>query len=396
MTRVHAPRPASAALLVTAIVLFALNLRGPIVAVTPVLDVIGADLRASAATVALLVSLPVLCFGVLTPPASWLLGRFGLGRGVLIALGVLLAGTVLRSADGLVAALAGTVLIGGAITVGNVAVPVVIGRDLPERANGVLALYTSSLNVGSMITLSFTAPIASVVDWRLALLTWAVLVLLSAVVWWAATRGRPDTPPVPQPAEGGGEWWRRPLVWGLSVAFAGQAFAYYGLTGWLPLILRDLTGMGPEVSGVASSTFQIAAVVGAVGVPLLLRRGGATVAIGCVVAAWLVLLGGLLVAPGGWAVWCAVGGAAQGGGLTAIFALVVRGAREETENRRMSATVQGVGYPVAAAGPSVLGAVHDATGTWTVPLLVALGSIAVLAVAGTTAALGVRSTAPAR
>lgn len=387
----HAPRPVPAALLVAAIVLFALNLRGPIVAVTPVLDVIGADLRVSAATVALLVSLPVLCFGVLTPPASWLLARAGLTRGVLVALAVLLAGTVLRSADGLVAALAGTVLIGAAITVGNVAVPVVIGRDLPERANGVLALYTSSLNVGSMITLSFTAPIASAVDWRFALLTWSVLVLLSAVVWWLAFRGRPDTPPAPPPERGGHEWWRRPLVWGLSVAFAGQAFAYYALTGWLPLMLRDLTGMSPEASGVASSTFQIAAIVGAFGVPLLLRRGGAVVAVGCVVAAWVVLLAGLLTAPGGWLVWCAVGGVAQGGGLTAIFALIVRGARDETENRHMSATVQGVGYTVAAAGPTVLGAVHDATGGWTVPLLVVSASIAVLAVAGTTAALGVRT-----
>ncbi|TCK22907.1 CynX/NimT family MFS transporter [Pseudonocardia endophytica] len=390
----HAPRPASAALLITAIVLFALNLRGPIVAVTPVLDVVGADLRASAATVALLVSLPVLCFGVLSPPASWLLARAGLRRGVLIGLGVLLAGTVLRSADGLVAALAGTLLIGGAITVGNVAVPVVIGRDLPERANGVLAMYTSSLNVGSMITLSFTAPIASVVDWRLALLTWCVLVLVSAAVWWWAMRNRPDLPPAPATDTGGDEWWRRPLVWALSVAFAGQAFAYYGITGWLPLILRDLAGLGAEASGVASSPFQIAAIAGAFGVPLLLRRGSAAVAVGCVVAAWVVLVAGLLFAPGGWAVWCAVGGVAQGGGLTLIFALVVRGARDETENRRMSATVQGVGYTIAAAGPTVLGAVHDRTAGWTVPLLVALGSIAVLAMAGTAAALGVR--APAR
>jgi CP family cyanate transporter-like MFS transporter len=381
---------------VAAICLFALNLRGPIVAVTPVLDVIGADLQVSAATVALLVSLPVLCFGVLTPPASWLLARFGLGRGVLIALAVLFAGTVLRSSDGLVTALAGTVLIGGAITVGNVAVPVVIGRDLPDRANGVLAVYTSSLNIGSMITLSLTAPLAAVVDWRLALLTWCGLILLSAVVWWAAMRGRPDVPPTPVPEAGGSEWWRRPLVWGLSVAFAGQAFAYYGLTGWLPLILRDLTGMGAEVSGVASSTFQIAAIGGAVGIPLLLRHGGAPVAVGCVVAAWLVLLGGLGFAPGGWAVWCAVGGVAQGGGLTVIFALVVLGARDEIENRRMSATVQGVGYTVAAAGPAVLGAVHEASGDWTVPLLVVLASIAVLAVAGTAAALGIRTAGAGR
>lgn len=410
MRHVHLPsgspsasaRRVSTALLVVAIVLLALNLRGPIVAVTPVLDVIGADLRVSAATVALLVSLPVLCFGVLTPPASYLLGRVGVVRGVAVALAVLLAGILLRSVDGLVAALAGTVLIGAAITVGNIAVPVVIGRDLPQGANLALGLYTSALNVGSMITLSFTAPLSTGLGWRAALAVWAGLVLLSAASWWLATR-RPlrastataagtDRPGTAGP--GPALWWRRPLLWTLSVAFAGQAFAYYGVTAWLPLMLHDLTGMAPVAAGAASSIFQIAAISGAVGVPLLLRFGGPLPTVLAVVGAWLVLVLGLLLAPPLWPVWCALGGAAQGGGLTAIFAMIVRGARDVTENRRMSATVQGIGYLVAAAGPSVLGAVYEGTGGWTVPLLVVLGSIGVLAAAGAAAATGVRRAAP--
>lgn len=447
LNRRPAPAPAPAALLVVAIVLLALNLRGPIVAVTPVLDVIGADLQASAATVALLVSLPVLCFGVLTPPASYLLARAGVVRGVLVALAVLLAGIALRSAGGLGAALAGTVLIGAAITVGNVAVPVVIGRDLPRRANVVLGLYTSALNAGSMITLSLTAPLDHVLGWRAALLVWGGLVVLSALAWWAATRGRPGTASatapgepataagpggpksgaadpdgadpdgaapagaapggpdrggagpggtVPAPRDGAAtaDWWRRPLLWGLSIAFAGNAFAYYALTAWLPLMLHDLLGMDPAAAGAASSIFQIAAIAGAVGVPLLLRYGGPVPALAAVVGAWIVLVLGLLLAPGGWPVWCALGGGAQGGGITAIFAMVVRGARDLTENRRMSATVQGVGYLAAATGPSVLGALHEGSASWDVPLLVVLGSIVVLAVAGISAAAGVRRASP--
>ena len=78
----------------------------------------------------------MLCFALATPAASALLARAGLGRGVAVSLVVLLAGIVLRSLDGLPCALAGTVLIGVAITVGNVAVPVVIARDLPHRAGG--------------------------------------------------------------------------------------------------------------------------------------------------------------------------------------------------------------------------------------------------------------------
>ena len=93
-----------------------------------------------------------------------------------ISLIVLMVGIVVRSLDGLPAALTGTVLIGLAITVANVAVPVVIGRDLPRMSAAVLGIYTAALNVGSMITLSFTVPIADVAGWRTALLAWGALV----------------------------------------------------------------------------------------------------------------------------------------------------------------------------------------------------------------------------
>jgi CP family cyanate transporter-like MFS transporter len=43
---------------------------------------------------------------------------------------------------------------------------------------------------------------------------------------------------------------------------------------------------------------------------------------------------------------------------------------------------QSVGYTVAAAGPFTVGALHDLTGTWTVPLLVLLALFAPQAAVG--------------
>ena len=385
-TTVPARVGAAPGLLVAAILLLALNMRGPIVAVSPVTEMIRADLGVDGGTVGLLTSLPVLCFGLATPFASALLGRLGLSRGVLVALAVLLAGIVVRSLGGLTAALAGTVLIGAGITVANVAVPVVIGRELAVRAGAVLGAYTAALNIGSMLTLSLTVPIADASGWQFALAVWGVLVVVAAVIWWWATR-----PLVHRPAEvasgdrvdRGSRWWRRPVVWGLTIAFSGQAFAYYGMTAWLPVMLTDRLGMTASQAGVSASIFQIAAIAGAVGVPILLRWcAGPRIAVAAVCAAWVVLPLGLLFAPAWWSVWCAFGGAAQGGGITVIFALIVRKARDAAENRRMSALVQGGGYTVAATGPFVIGAVHEASGEWTAPLVVVLASIVVLCIAG--------------
>jgi MFS transporter, CP family, cyanate transporter len=411
-------RAVPAAAVVAAILLLGLNLRGPIIAVSPVLDTIAADLRIGEAAAGLLTSLPVLCFGVLTPLASVLLARAGLGRGVLISLVVLLVGIAVRSADGLPGALAGTLLIGAAITVGNIAVPVVIGRDLPRHSGAVLGAYTASLNVGSMITLALTVPLADALGWRWALVTWGGLVLVAAAVWWFAVRDPaaraprdtprdapqdapgPDAPQADQPPDDGSRgdgpvWWRRPVVWGLTAAFAGQAFSYYGVTAWLPLLLRDELGMAAAGAGTSASVFQVAALVGAFGVPMLLRvLPGPRAVVIVVTAAWATLPLGLLLAPQLWPVWCGIGGAAQGGGLVVIFALIVRRSRDLVENRRMSALVQGGAYVVAAAGPTVVGAVHAATEGWTAPLLVVLSAIALFGVAATASAgAGARRTA---
>jgi len=378
-----------AALLVTAILLLALNLRGPLVAVTAVVDPIRADLGIDAATVGLFTSLPVLCFGLATPLASALLARAGLGRGVLIAMVVLLAGIVVRSLEGLPTAIAGTVLLGLAITTGNVAVPVVIGRDLRRHAGAVLGAYTAALNVGSMLTLSLTVPIAGAIGWRAALASWGVLVVASAAVWWWATR-RPepgtapaeDAPAATTPAAS----WRRPVAWILTAAFAGQAFAYYGVTAWLPQLLRDELAMPPATAAAGASVFQIAALGGAFGVPVLLRYTRPLTSVLVVCAAWTTIPLGLVLAPQMWTAWCVVGGFAQGGGLVVIFSLIVRVARDGAESRRYSALVQGGGYTVAAAGPPVIGAVHAATGGWTAPLMVVLAAVVLLAVAGGAAA----------
>lgn len=401
LTRPAPPRRRTlpAAVVVVAILLLALCLRGPIIAVSPVVDRIRADLGVGLTTAGLLTSLPVLCFGVVTPLASALLARAGLGRGVTISLAVLLAGIGLRSLDGLPAALAGTVLIGAAITVGNIAVPVVIGRDLHRHAGSVLGAYTAALNVGSMLALALTVPLADRLGWRAALVVvWGALVLVAAGVWaWAVRRRGADGPaadaaPAPDATAAGvgrPAWWRRRVVWTLSAAFSGQTFAFYGITAWLPLLLRDELGMPADRAGTSASIFQITALVGAFGVPVLLRvLPGPRGALLAVVAGWAALPVGLLLAPQLWAVWCAVGGVAQGGGLVVVFALVVRAARDATENRRLSAAVQGFGYVVGASGPLLVGAVHAVAGGWAVPLLVVLGAIAVLGVAGWVSAAG--------
>lgn len=367
----------------------ALNLRGPLAALPSVSRALQGDLAVTAGAVGLLTGIPVLCFGLSAPLASLLIARSGLHGAVLVALAGVAAGTVLRSAGGYPAALAGTVVLGLAITVGNIALPVVIGEDFPTAVALVTALYTAALNIGSTLTSVVTPVVATQVGWRAALASWGVLAAVAVAAWLASARARAAHPPAPAAAVAGAARtgppvWRRVGTWGLAAAFAGQAFGYFGTTAWLPsLLLDELDGLDLATAGASASIFQVTAVAGALCVPLLLRTTGRPrLVLWLVCAAWATLPVGLLAAPSLWWLWCALAGAAQGGGITVVFVAITTRSAGADEGRQTSALVQGAGYAVAALGPSAVGAAHDATGAWQVPLLVIAASIGVLLVAG--------------
>ncbi len=82
-------------------------------------------------------------------------------------------------------------VIGAAVTIGNVVIPVIIRRDVPAARVGVVtAAYVATLNAGSLITSLLTAPLASLVGWPGALLTWSLLTVGGIVMWGAHLRRR--------------------------------------------------------------------------------------------------------------------------------------------------------------------------------------------------------------
>lgn len=391
-----------------AIVLVALNLRGPIVAPAPVIGDLRADLGLTATIAGLLTTIPVLCFSLATPFASWVIAKADPERALSLSLVIVFAGTLVRSLPSSAALLVGTAVIGIGITIGNVVIPVVIRRDTsPERVGLVTGVYTSALNVGSMITSLGTAPIAAAWGWPVAIAIWALFAVVAAAAWTYAVGARaawrrpvvtepvPTTGPIdlvldtdserkattPTPAPV-----KRLITWGLTLAFGGQAFSYYALTAWIPTLLHDEIGFSKASSGASSSVFQILAVVGALGVPVLASRWRPRAIIALVAFLWLAMPLGLLFAPELWLLWSVLGGAAQGGGITVIFIIVVRIVSSDDDARRMSAFVQGGGYLLGSAGPLVAGALHGATGDWTTPLLVVLGAVLTLGIAGTVSA----------
>ncbi|PPG12961.1 MFS transporter [Rathayibacter sp. AY1E8] len=381
-------------LLVVAVALVALVLRGPIVAVAPIIDAVREDLALSAGQAGILTSIPVLCFALATTLALLVIRRAGPDAAVTVTVIGVALGTIVRSIGDVGPAVAGTILIGVSITIGNVVLPVVIRRDVaPERVDLTTGVYTAALNIGSTITSLGTAPLALALGWRGALLVWLALNALALGGWLVAVGPRAALRPTPRPtradrapAAPAPRIFRSATVLALALCFSSQAFSYYGVTAWLPSLLVDRNGFSIATAGASASVFQLAAVAGALGVPLLVRRLGPLGSIVLVGLLWCTVPAGLLLAPQLWALWCVLGGAAQGGGFTVVFVLVVRLSRSDAHASRLSATVQGIGYAVAATAPTVIGFAHDASGGWEAPLLTVLAATCSFLLFGTLAA----------
>ncbi|GAB3618227.1 MFS transporter [Okibacterium endophyticum] len=379
------------ALVLGGIVLLALNMRTPIVAVSAVLDRVVADLSLSAATAGLLTAIPVLAFSVATPFLAMGLRRVGPDAAVLVTLIGITAGTVLRSSGGAFSLLAGTIVIGVSIALGNILVPVLIRRNFPvQRRAGLTGLYTAALNLGSVLSLVATVPVADALGWGASLNVWIGFALLAAIVWVVAVGWRRALRPRPisdaiitatgslrVPLGSVPAQTRRRIVM-LSIAFAAQSFSYYGLTAWLPQILGALTGADSTTAAAGSAPFQVFAVVSALTVGPLSQRLRYVSIVGGLALCWLMVPLGLLLAPDLWPVWISFGGLGQGGVFTLVLIVLVQVGRSDEEVGRFSAIVQGTGYAVAATGPTAIGLLHDATGGWIASLIALLIAVVVL------------------
>ncbi|ONI77595.1 MFS transporter [Kribbella sp. ALI-6-A] len=349
----------------------ALTLRPALTAVGPVLPRIGADQHLGEAALGLLGTLPLLAFAAASPLIHFASRRFGMERTVFWSLLVLAAGSVLRSYTGTAGLWIGTVVIGAAIAVGNVLVPVIIKRDYANHVSRATGVYTAFITGGAAIASLVAVPIADAADWRLSLAIWGGLTLVVAVVWLPRAM-QPVSVPPPSTAYDTplASVWRQPMAW-LVTGFMGlQSTSFYLLVTWLPTIEMS-HGVSEHATGVHLFLFQVCGLIGGLSIPRLLRDPASQRA-GTVTASVpiLVALLGLLLVPDLALGWAMIAGLGQGAALVAALSLISIRGRTHHETTQLSGMAQSVGYLLAAAGPVVAGFLTERTGGWDVTLIV--------------------------
>ncbi|EEE3046606.1 CynX/NimT family MFS transporter [Salmonella enterica subsp. enterica serovar Duisburg] len=367
MTTALSPRGKQGALLIAGILMIATTLRVTFTGAAPLLETIRSDYGLSTAQTGLLTTLPLLAFALVSPLAAGIARRFGMERSLFAAMLLICAGIALRSLPSATLLFAGTAIIGCGIALGNVLLPGLIKRDFSQH----VARRAYSLTMGAAAALgsALVVPLAlHGFGWRGALLMLMLFPLLAFLIWlpqWRTTRSANLSSSRALHERG---IWRSPLAWQVTLFLGLNSLIYYVIIGWLPTILIS-HGYSEAQAGSLHGLLQLATAAPGLAIPLILHRFNDQRWIAALVSLLCALgAAGLWFVPGQAVIWTLLFG--FGSGATMILGLTFIGLRASSAHQAaaLSGMAQSVGYLLAACGPPVMGKLHDASGSWYLPL----------------------------
>jgi CP family cyanate transporter-like MFS transporter len=352
--------------LLFAVVLIGVNFRMVLAGLPPLLPEVRRDLGLSATVAGLLTTIPVLCFGLLALVGPRLARAAGIEWLLAGCMAVTAVGGALRGVDGVLAMFAGSLLVGVAIGLGQTILPILLRSAHAPRTGSLMGGYSMAIALGGTIASGVAVPLAHLFSgsWRDSVAFWTLPALLALAVWAVRARvstSRLEAPP-PRPLRG------EPVAWAVTGFFGCQSICFYAGLAWLPTILQS-HGYSAAAAGWLQALGALMSALPAFTVPLLATRTsherGLLVS---VVGAAAIGVAGLLVDPGAAPLWMIMFGLGQGGALGLGLILPVLRGREPQDVASLTAMTFSFGYVIAAAGPWLLAAVHDLTGSWTAGL----------------------------
>lgn len=369
-------------LLIAAILLLAMNLRGPLLCVTPLLQFIRIDYGFSNSVAGLLLALPLLVFALASAFMASLSRKLGVGRLMVFSIVIMIIGELTRYFGGPMGLFAGTVILSLGITAGNVLIPALIRGFFPKKMGIMTSSYSSIMQVTTTVALFSAVPISYVIGWANTLLLLVVLTSLALICWipfygltfdsvYTGYKGLAPIEVKTPEAKAASKisvkkLMKNALAWDVSLFMGIQSLTFYCCSTWIPTIVMS-KGISPEWGGYTGSVYQFCSLGVTFIVPLLLKyfkdqKGIALLS--CAVYAIGTI--GLFLGTNQYVILCMTGVAGMAAGSTFALALMFFVLR--TESAMVAATLSGlgqaIGYILASLGPTFIGYLYDLEGGW--------------------------------
>lgn len=353
-------------------------MRAGLVLIGPLIPIIKNYYQLSNTALAFLAGIPLICFA-----GSSLIMRHvvKIGSSNLIirwAITVLAISLIARAFTGLMGLYIFSFSMGIAIAVMNYEIPAWVKEYTPSSAGLITGIYVTIMGAAGAIAVAVSVPLAELnsLSWKMAMIPWMVIALLSASFWWRKIPNQVNL--VEQVAL---NFWRskafkNPLAWALVFFFGLESMSFYATATWLPTILttKDFTltqaAVSVSISGLVGSFVGLAVphYVGKVEdqrlilVAISALSGFSffmmTLQSGAIIFLWLCL---------------------SNIGISIAFpvALLLCSAKSDSPEatRNLSTMMQSLGYVISASGPFFMGALYESSKNWDIALYGIVGVI---------------------
>lgn len=353
-------------LLIAGVLLSSVVMRSPISALGPILQTVREAYAMNNALAGSITTIPMLLFALMSLAAPLLLRRVAANRLQLWGMVLVLAGLLIRSYLGVAGLFAGTVLLGLGVGVSNVLIPRAIKQDFPDKVELLTGTYTAIMSLFAALGSGFSVPMAAALGWRQALAIWAPFAAAAVLAWALAGRGGQSAPEQPQDTGIGlRELLKSSMAWKITLCMGFQSAVYFCVLAWLPSFLQA-RGMAPQAAGYTHLFVQLAGMVSAFVVPVVMRRMRDHRK--CLVPLVLMILIGLCSLLLGMPVWLQyflllLLGFGMGSGLSYTMTTLSLRAQSAAQVVSLSALAQTGGYIIAAIGPTLVGGIYDFSGS---------------------------------
>jgi CP family cyanate transporter-like MFS transporter len=299
--------------------------------------------------------------------------RIGLEQSLLLAIGLIVTGHILRTiAPNYSFLIAGAILSLFGTGMGNVLLPPAVKKYFPDRIGLMTALYMTLMSVSATVPALIGVPLSESVGWRTSIAVW-VFTSLAAVIPWVIelrnARRHPDgvntADLIADPSQSHVAVWRSPTAWAIMLVLAVSSINGYVAYAWLAIMMPDVAGLDMSGSALMLALYGITGLPPALIIPIVasrMKRADRLVHLGTAffMIGWL----GFLLSPtnGTW-MWGTILGF---GGLLFPLALVLINLRSRTTATSMTVSgfAQVGAYLFAGFGPIIVGVLHQIQGDW--------------------------------
>ena len=351
----------------------AINMRAGLTVMSPLIPILKEQYHLSSFLLSFLTSLSVLCFAgsaFLMP----IVGKIGgTNRVIALALTVLTVAIFFRAIGNVPMLFISSLTVGIAIAVLNFSLPVWVKENASRHSGLVTGIYITIMGVFASVSVAVAVPLARATSWgwRLSMVPWIVIGLLSSAWWLLRISKTPSGLHMPVSTKFHRQLLRRPGAWSIAIFFGLQSMLFYGTATWLPTILVSKGFTLSNAGFIVSITGLLGSLIG-IAVPHYSSKLRDLRILLAIVGVVVAISFAALIFDHGWhlIIWLLISNIGLSISFPLSLLLTVTRSVEAGETRSLSIMAQSVGYLMAAFAPGIVGATYDASQDWNIALLI--------------------------